>query len=33
VATAIDCGFTHVNYLAHDEHGAVQMRQVALDTL
>ncbi|MGN0076843.1 MAG: histidinol phosphate phosphatase, partial [Parafannyhessea sp.] len=33
VATAIDCGFTHVNYLAHDGHGAVEMRQVALDAL
>lgn len=33
VRTAIDCGFTHVNYLAHDAAGGVQVRQVALDGL
>ena len=33
VGTAIDCGFTHVNILAHDATGAVGMRQLALDAL
>ncbi len=33
VHTAIDCGFTHVNYLAHDARGKVEVRQVALDGL
>ncbi len=33
VRTAIDCGFTHVNYLAHDAQGKVEVRQVALDGL
>ncbi|SDB97046.1 histidinol-phosphatase HisJ family protein [Parafannyhessea umbonata] len=33
VRKAIDCGFTHVNYLAHDAAGGVQVRQVALDGL
>jgi histidinol-phosphatase (PHP family) len=33
VRTAIDCGFTHVNYLAHDAQGKIEVRQVALDGL
>ena len=33
VRTAIACGFTHVNILAHDDRGSVGMRQLALDTL
>lgn len=33
VHTAITCGFTHVNILAHDALGNVEMRQLALDTL
>lgn len=33
VEKAIACGFTHVNILAHDAAGAVEMRQLPLDTL
>lgn len=33
VKTAMECGFTHVNILAHDSFGDVKFRQVALDTL
>lgn len=33
VASAIDCGFTHVNVLAHDAMGGVEWRQLALDAL
>lgn len=33
VAKAIDCGFTHVNILAHDVSGGVEIKQIALDTL
>ncbi len=33
VRSAIDCGFTEVSILAHGATGAVEMRQVALDTL
>jgi len=31
VAKAIDCGFTHVNVLAHDPDGSVGLHQGALD--
>ncbi len=31
--SAADCGFTHVNILAHDAAGQVEWRQLALDTL
>lgn len=33
VQRAIACGFTHVNMLAHNAFGAVEARQVPLDTL
>ena len=33
VGKAIDCGFTHVNVLAHGSDGSVGLRQVALDLL
>ena len=33
IATAIECGFTHVNILAHDLAGGVEFRQLALDAL
>lgn len=33
IAEAIECGFTHTNILVHNAAGAVEMRQVALDTL
>jgi histidinol-phosphatase (PHP family) len=33
VEKAIECGFTHVNVLAHEIDGSVGMRQLALDTL
>lgn len=33
VAKALECGFTHVNVLAHDLRGNVVARQLALDTL
>lgn len=33
IATAIECGFTHVNILAHDLVGGVEFRQLALDAL
>ncbi len=33
VERAVDCGFTHVNYLAHNERGEVEVRQRALDAL
>lgn len=33
VERALECGFTHVNVLAHDAMGAVETRQLALDTL
>ena len=33
VARAMECGFTHVNVLRHDAFGAVEMRQLPLDTL
>lgn len=33
VATAIECGFTHVCYLAHNPFGEVEIRQLALDLL
>lgn len=33
VQRAMECGFTHVNILAHDAFGEVEMRQLALDTL
>lgn len=33
VQKAIECGFTHVNVLEHDEHGAVAVCELALDKL
>ncbi len=33
VQRALACGFTHVNVLAHNAYGSLEMRQVALDTL
>ena len=33
VDRALACGFTHVNVLAHDASGRVEMRRLALDTL
>lgn len=33
VQRAIECGFTHVNVLAHNARGGVETRQLALDTL
>ena len=33
VKRAIECGFTHVNVLAHNARGGVETRQLALDTL
>lgn len=33
VQRAIECGFTHVNMLAHNAYGTLEMRQLALDTL
>lgn len=33
VELAKQCGFTHTNILAHDTDGAVELRQLALDTL
>ena len=33
VQRVIACGFTHVNVLAHTPTGAVEMRQIPLDTL
>lgn len=33
LARAIECGFTHVNVLAHAANGSVELRQLALDTL
>ena len=33
VERALECGFTHVNVLAHNAMGVVETRQLALDTL
>jgi histidinol-phosphatase (PHP family) len=30
---AVECGFTHFNFLAHDESGSVVVLQRALDSV